>query len=195
MLKYTYRITSTLLFFFFLGCSHQHLQVPKTHPLPDQNTQPQVIQPEPTQSQLIQSQLTQSQLIHALPPNLSKKRQTIVHAAIENIGRPYTWGGQSPGSGFDCSGLVFFTHEKAGLRVPRTTKDQFQKGRPISKQALVPGDLVFFDIPEKKAGLHVGIFIGKRQFIHAPGRGRQVRIANLNNSYFTQNFKGARSYL
>ncbi|MCP4553022.1 MAG: C40 family peptidase [Bacteroidetes bacterium] len=140
-------------------------------------------------------QKNKTKLIKELPKNLTKKRQIIVIQAIENLGKPYKWGGQSPGQGFDCSGLVVYTHGKAGIWVPRTSKDQYRNGRPLSKPALEPGDLVFFNIPEKKTGLHVGIFIGKGQFIHAPGSDRQVSLASLNNFYFNQNFKGVRSYL
>jgi len=168
------RIILTLFFIFLMGCARQEQQIPKTH--------------------ILWGQKNQALLIEELTQNLTKKRQIIIQHAIENLGQPYKWGGKSPGQGFDCSGLVFYTHDKAGLWVPRTTKDQLKMGRPLSRQALVPGDLVFFDIPGKKTGLHVGIFVGKEQFIHAPGHGRRVRLASLNNSYFNQNFKGARSY-
>lgn len=173
MQKFFHQIILTLFFFFLTGCTHQ--EQPKPYPFPEQK---------------ITDQQTKGQL-----KSLTGKRQTIVFHAIENLDQPYRWGGKSPGRGFDCSGLVVYTYEKAGLRVPRTTKEQFKNGHPVSRQALVPGDLVFFNIPGKKTGLHVGIFVGKEQFIHAPGRGRRVRIASLGNSYFKQNFKGARSYL
>ncbi len=176
MMKKTFPcIILPLLFFIFIGCAGPPRQMPKATVPP--------------------SSKEKTQLIRQLPQNLTKKRQTIVNHAIENIGKPYAWGGKSPGLGFDCSGLVLYTHDKANLRVPRTSREQFKKGRPISKPALQPGDLVFFNIREKKTGLHVGIFIGNGQFIHAPGRGRQVRLASLSNVYFNQNFKGARSYL
>lgn len=168
-------ILFTLLFFIFLGCGGLPRQLPDPPALP--------------------SSKEKTQLIQQLPQTLTKTRQIIVIHAIENIGEPYAWGGKSPDLGFDCSGLVFYTHGKADLCVPRTAKEQFKKGRPISKPALEPGDLVFFTIPKKKTGIHVGIFIGNDQFVHAPGRGRQVRLARLSNAYFKQHFKGARSYL
>lgn len=168
------RIILTLFFSFLMGCAHQAQLIPKPHPFPEQKVT----------TQQIEGQLQ----------NLTKKRKTIVLHAIENLDQPYIWGGKSPGQGFDCSGLVVYTHEQAGLWVPRTTKEQFKNGRPVSRQVLVPGDLVFFNIPGKKTSLHVGIFVGREQFIHAPGHGRRVRIASLNNTYFNRNFKGARSY-
>ena len=163
-----------LIFLLFLGCAKQHQKGLITPVTPEQKNQ--------------------SQLIDELPRNLTKKRKTVVLHAINNLGQPYTWGGHAPDTGFDCSGLVFYTHGKAGLIVPRTTKDQFKKGRPISKPAIQPGDLVFFKIPGKKADLHVGIYIGTEQFIHAPGSGRKICLSHLNNSYFSQHFQGARSY-
>jgi len=165
-----------LVFLLFLGCARQH--------------QKRVITPE----QIPSEQKNQSQLIDDLPRDLTKSRQTVVRHAIYNLGQPYRWGGHAPDTGFDCSGLVFYAHGKAGLRTPRTAKDQLKKGRPVAKPSIQPGDLVFFKIPGKKTGLHVGIYIGTGQFIHAPGSGRKISLARLNNVYFSRHFKGARSY-
>lgn len=161
------------IFLFLLGCGTRQHPAPASHIPPGQ----QILIP-PDQ-----------------PGKLTGKRQTIVDQAIENLGKPYKWGGHSPNLGFDCSGLVFHTHDKAGIQVPRTAKNQFKNGNSIPRQELTPGDLVFFTTPEKKTGLHVGIFIGNSQFIHAPGKGRRVRLANLENPYFKRYFKGAKSYL
>jgi len=162
-----------LILLFLNGCATRQHQIQASHIPPQQETQ---IQPD-------------------LSQKLTDKRQTIVDQAIENLDKPYKWGGHSPDTGFDCSGLVVHTYSKAGIRVPRTAKNQFKEGRSVPKQGLTPGDLVFFNTPEKKTGLHVGIFIGNSQFIHAPGRGRRVRVASLENPYFKQHFKGAKSYL
>lgn len=175
MKKANLRIIYPLIFLLFLGCARQH--------------QKGLIPP------VIPEQKNQSQLIDDLPRNLTKDRRTVVLHAIYNLGQPYRWGGKSPEAGFDCSGLVFYTHGKAGLVVPRTAKDQFKKGRPLSKPSIQPGDLVFFKIAGKKTDLHVGIYIGTGQFIHAPGSGRKISLSPLNNAYFSQHFKGARSYL
>lgn len=161
-------------FIFVFGCTKGPGQLPQAH-----------IPPAPK---------TQAELIEDLPQDLTEIRQTIVSQAIENLGRPYQWGGQSPDPGFDCSGLVVYTHGRAGLWVPRTARDQFSRGRPISRLALQPGDLVFFNAPEKKTGFHVGIFLGRDQFIHAPGHGRRVCVSHLSDPYFRHRFRGARSY-
>lgn len=156
------------------GCAGRSQQLPQAH-----------IPPAPK---------TQAELVQELPPHLSETRQTIVSHAIENMGQPYYWGGHSPDPGFDCSGLVFYTHSRAGVWVPRTARDQFSRGRPISRQALQPGDLVFFNTPEKRTGFHVGIFLGRDQFIHAPGHGRRVCVSHLSDPFFRHRFRGARSY-
>jgi murein DD-endopeptidase len=126
---------------------------------------------------------------------LSDTRKIIVTKAMESIGAPYHWGGHTPEPGFDCSGLVFFTHQIAGIQVPRTAASQFSQGRKILKHQLIPGDLVFFVAPDKKTSIHVGIYTGGSWFIHAPGRGRLVSGSRLSNPYFEKNFAGARSWL
>jgi cell wall-associated NlpC family hydrolase len=126
---------------------------------------------------------------------LSPKTKIVVQQAIQNLGIPYKWGGQSPETGFDCSGLTTYTHKKAGIIIPRTTKAQFSKGRYIEKQNIQVGDLVFFNVPQKKKGWHVGIYIGKGLIIHSPGTGSKVTYGDLNHSYFKKYYIGAKRYL
>lgn len=154
----------------FTACTTRQPSAPLTH-----------IPPEDTSS--------------TLPPqNLSNQRKTILSHTLQSIGTPYAWGGNDPDRGFDCSGLVSYAHDSAGIIVPRTASAQFRKGRPVPKTSLLPGDLVFFSGSKKKTGLHVGIYIGNGKFVHAPGRGRTVSIAFLDNIYFRNHFLGARSY-
>ncbi len=127
--------------------------------------------------------------------NLSNQRKIIVSHTIKNIGRPYQWGGTSPATGFDCSGLIFYTHQKVGLNMPRTATALFKAGKPISKQHLNPADLVFFKNPNANKTLHVGIYIGDDMFVHAPGKNRPVTTASLNNPYFRRYYLGSRRYL
>ncbi|MDX9965109.1 C40 family peptidase [Desulfobacter postgatei] len=114
---------------------------------------------------------------------LSDTRQSIVQAAMTAVGTPYRWGGVSP-KGFDCSGLVVYTHAKIGIHVPRTASAQFKNCTSVSRQNIKPADLVFFSVPRRRGDVHVGIYIGKGQFIHAPGRGRKVKRVSLDNIYF-----------
>jgi cell wall-associated NlpC family hydrolase len=112
------------------------------------------------------------------PPSISTgdSRTRIVDGARAMLGQPYRWGGAAPG-GFDCSGLVVYTMGGAGIRVPRTAKEQMHAGAPIARRALRPGDLVFLHLAHKD--LHVGIAIDNERFVHAPATGGYVRIDSL----------------
>jgi cell wall-associated NlpC family hydrolase len=103
------------------------------------------------------------------------------------VGVPYSWGGSTPRSGFDCSGLVTYVYRHFGVALPHYTVAQFGRGRRVSRWALRPGDLVFF------AELsHVGIYLGHGKFVHAPHSGTRVRIANLGDGWYRSTFDGAR---
>ena len=87
------------------------------------------------------------------------------------VGVPYHWGGSSPRGGFDCSGFVAYVYRHFGISLPHYTYSQFGRGRSVSRRGLAPGDLVFFN------GLsHVGLYVGRGRFIHAPHTGTRVRI-------------------
>jgi cell wall-associated NlpC family hydrolase len=100
-----------------------------------------------------------------------------VRIANRLTGVPYVWGGASPRSGFDCSGLVQYVYGKLGISLPHYTVSQYRHGRAVSRKSLRPGDLVFFH------GLgHVGIYAGRGKYIHAPRSGSTVRWASLASS-------------
>jgi cell wall-associated NlpC family hydrolase len=100
------------------------------------------------------------------------------------LGVPYRYGGASPRSGFDCSGFVAFVYRRFGVELPHYTFAQFRRGRHVPRRRLAPGDLVFFD------GLnHVGLYVGRGRFIHAPHSGSRVRVDRLR---YGGNFAGAR---
>jgi cell wall-associated NlpC family hydrolase len=105
--------------------------------------------------------------------------------AVRQIGIPYRYGGSTT-EGFDCSGLVQYAYAKAGTHIPRTTAQQWQQLRPIGKDKLRVGDLLFFNIDGKIA--HVGLYLGSRRFVHAPASGREVSIAELDSGYYRQAF-------
>nr|WP_321398314.1 C40 family peptidase [uncultured Desulfobacter sp.] len=118
---------------------------------------------------------------------IGKPRQSIIQTAVTAMGTPYRWGGHTP-KGFDCSGLVAYAYKKIGTHVPRTAKAQFNNCKSVTRQNLKPADLVFFSVPRRRGVVHVGIYIGKNQFIHAPGKGRKVQCASLDNIYFERHF-------
>ena len=90
--------------------------------------------------------------------------------------------------GFDCSGLVFYSHARAGLHAPRTVAEQKSSAIPLRAAELRPGDLVFFETDYK--GGHVGIFVGDGRFIHAPSSGGRVRLDRLDAPYWRHHFSG-----
>jgi cell wall-associated NlpC family hydrolase len=122
-------------------------------------------------------------------------RDQIVSTAENFIGVPYSWGGTSPEQGFDCSGLTMAVYKLNGLKLPRSSKNQFAVGTPISLTQLSKGDLVFFATTQGKKITHVGIYAGDGQFIHAPGKDKRIRYDSLSNGYFKTHFMGARTYL
>jgi cell wall-associated NlpC family hydrolase len=100
---------------------------------------------------------------------------SVVSIALQYLGVPYVWGGASPATGFDCSGLVMYVFAQVGISLPHNAAAQYGYGVPVPYDQLQPGDLVFFE------GLgHVGIYIGGGQFIHAPHTGDVVRISSLS---------------
>lgn len=121
------------------------------------------------------------------PPAASPLADEVVARARTLLGAPYRYGGADPQAGFDCSGLVYFVFGQSGLRLPRGAESQQAAVTRIERDALVPGDLVFFRLPEP----HVGIYAGEGVFIHAPGRGRGVEAARLSDPWFALGFAGA----
>jgi peptidoglycan DL-endopeptidase CwlO len=105
--------------------------------------------------------------------------------ALRYLGIPYLWGGASPATGFDCSGLVMYVYAQLGILLPHYAAAQYQLGTPVDRSQLQPGDLVFFD-----ALNHVGIYIGNGQFVHAPETGDVVKITALSD--FGDSYVGAR---
>ncbi|HUQ73736.1 MAG TPA: C40 family peptidase [Burkholderiales bacterium] len=112
--------------------------------------------------------------------------------ALVKVGIHYRYGGSSPETGFDCSGLVAHVFQAAwGISVPRSTAEQRSAGRAVKREDLAPGDLVFYNTRNRPFS-HVGIYLGDGLFVHAPRRGQRVRLENMDNSYWRARFNGAR---
>jgi cell wall-associated NlpC family hydrolase len=119
----------------------------------------------------------------------------LVLTSLAFIGTPYTWGGTSVDTGFDCSGFVRDMYHRAlGLVLPRLAYDQAQASEAIPTSDLQPGDLVFYNTLKRRFS-HVGIYLGSDKFIHAPKPGAYVRVEDMRASYWQQRFNGARRLL
>jgi cell wall-associated NlpC family hydrolase len=107
----------------------------------------------------------------------------VVAIALQYVGVPYVWGGSSPETGFDCSGLVKHCYDQVGVDLPRNSRAQFKTGTripPDRLDALVLGDLVFFGYGGDPSRVHhVGMYVGNGNFLHAPGTGDVVRVSSL----------------
>ena len=114
----------------------------------------------------------------------------IIATAKQYIGVPYVWGGSTP-SGFDCSGFVQYVLRQHGISMPRTSKEQWNVGRAVSKGELKIGDLVFFANTYTTGISHLGIYVGNNQFIHASSS-KGVIISSLDNTYWAPRYYGAR---
>ncbi|MEW5725757.1 MAG: NlpC/P60 family protein [Thermodesulfobacteriota bacterium] len=116
------------------------------------------------------------------------KVQRLLAVAYSKTGLPYRRGGTSPETGFDCAGFTQWVFTQNGLPLPRTPQDQFGSGRPISKEELRPGDLVFYD----EGYLHVGIYAGDGLFIHSPHTGDRIKESRAFDRYHKKHWAGAR---
>lgn len=114
----------------------------------------------------------------------------LVATALDLRGVPYRNGG-ADARGFDCSGLVAYVFRQYGLSVPRQTSAQFTAGRKVDKDAIQPGDLVFFSTVAPGAS-HVGIAVDDDEFVHAPSSRGVVRVERLTLPYWQRRFVGAR---
>jgi len=133
-------------------------------------------------------------------PDLSRqgveRANSVLFRALGLVGTPYRYGGNTPASGFDCSGLVGYVfRSEAGVSLPRTAFRISQiDAPPVNRDQLESGDLVFFHGRGRRV-THVGIYVGKNRFVHAPNRGGTVRLDSLNSPYWRSHYSGARRVL
>ncbi len=130
--------------------------------------------------------------IEQVGQTVRSKTSELVVSAMGFLGVPYRRGGDDAEGGFDCSGFVKAMYEQSvGLLLPRRADQQAAATQRIDKSELQPGDLVFFNTL-RRAFSHVGIYVGEGKFIHSPKPGAQVRIENMQVSYWASRFDGAR---
>lgn len=132
-----------------------------------------------------------------IPEEKARLLGNVVSTALEEMGQPYVWGGTGDGSGgFDCSGLIYFSYARHGVRIPRTSAGQATAGIAIERgiDALLPGDILTF--AENGSDVtHVGLYVGEERFIHSASGG--VRLSRLveedpNGRYWLRRWVGVR---
>ena len=118
--------------------------------------------------------------------------QAAVEAAKQFLGVPYVYGGTSP-KGFDCSGLMQYVYAQLGYSINRVAADQMNNGIAVSRENLVPGDLVgFYSSPGSGYVSHIGMYVGDGMMIHAPHTGDVVKFTSIDGSYYSSRFAGGR---
>jgi len=121
--------------------------------------------------------------------------EELLFRALSLVGTRYRPGGSSPETGFDCSGYVAYVfREVLAINLPRTSDAIGQKGLRVARNALQPGDLVFFNTMHRPY-THVGIYLADDRFVHAPSSGGLVRTEDLNLQYWVKRWDGARRIL
>ena len=120
-----------------------------------------------------------------------RMRHALVELAKEQLGDPYVYGRARPG-GFDCSGLTSYLYKEQGIAITRRASTQLQDGIIVSREGLMPGDIVFFDEYPRDSyeASHVGIYIGNGKIIHSGSKG--VGYAELDGHWFRDYYIGAR---
>jgi len=142
----------------------------------------------PAPAPVVQPQITYSQ------PEGSPLADDVLIRAIGLVGTPYRWGGNTPDSGFDCSGLIGYVYrDAAGIALPRSTREMIVMRAPtVNINALQSGDLVFFATGGGSQVSHAGIYVGEGRFVHAPSTGGTVRLDYLSNSYWAKAYLQAK---
>ncbi len=125
---------------------------------------------------------------------LSPVAGALMRTALRFQGVPYLWGGDSPVSGFDCSGFVQYVLAQHAVPAPRTAAEQYALGTRVDLRNVRAGDLVFFSTVAPGPS-HVGLAISGVEFVHAPAASGVVRIDQMRSSYWTSRYVGARRVL
>lgn len=107
--------------------------------------------------------------------------------ALQAVGVPYRWGGSSPSTGFDCSGLLYWAYKHVGVELPHSSYALNETGRRVARSRMRPGDVLVF------SGLgHVGLYVGRGRMVHAPRSGRLVEVVRLGRSHYGSRLVGVR---
>ncbi|MDI3360669.1 C40 family peptidase [Lelliottia sp. V89_10] len=126
---------------------------------------------------------------------VQKAQKTAMNKLMGQIGKPYHWGGTSPRTGFDCSGLVYYAYKDlVKFRIPRTANEMYhlRDAASVNRGELESGDLVFFRTQGRGTADHVGVYVGNGKFIQSPRSGQDIQITSLSEDYWVRHYVGAR---
>ncbi len=126
---------------------------------------------------------------------VQKAQKTAMNKLMGQIGKPYRWGGSSPRTGFDCSGLVYYAYKDlVKFRIPRTANEMYhlRDAASVDRGELESGDLVFFRTRGRGSADHVGVYVGNGKFIQSPRTGRDIQITSLSEDYWQRHYVGAK---
>jgi len=127
----------------------------------------------------------------------SPAAEDVLFRALGLVGTPYRWGGNTPDSGFDCSGLIGFVYrDAAGITLPRSTREMIgMRAQDVGKEGLQTGDLIFFATNGGSQVSHAGIYVGEGRFVHAPATGGTVKLDSLSKAYWQKAYLSAKRVL
>ncbi len=136
-------------------------------------------------------------VVFAAPQLASPQAEDVLFRALGLVGTPYRWGGNTPDSGFDCSGLISYVYrDMAGINLPRSTREMIVMRAPnVSQNALQTGDLIFFATNGGSQVSHAGIYVGEGRFVHAPATGGTVKLDSLSKAYWQRAYLNAKRVL
>jgi cell wall-associated NlpC family hydrolase len=141
-----------------------------------------------------QPRVVQRPVLVAPLENPNPAAEDVLFRALGLVGTPYRWGGNTPDSGFDCSGLIGFVYrDAAGIALPRSTRDMLVMRAPsVGRAQLQSGDLVFFATSGGSQVSHAGIYVGEGRFVHAPATGGTVKLDSLYKPYWQKAYLDAK---
>jgi len=170
---------------------NQAVEVSKQYPLPETNIKWSPKLSDPIGDLIVQAKQDRSNLDASISINKSGSSE-LAQAALNYLGVRYRFGGTTPSTGFDCSGLIYYAASKyMGVNLPRNSQSMAGIGLKVAKDSLKPGDLVFFNT-RGFSNSHVGIYLGANKFVHSPRSGTVVRVEDMSKSYWTKRYNGAR---
>ncbi|MEB0205842.1 C40 family peptidase [Pseudomonas sp. CCC3.1] len=135
--------------------------------------------------------------VFSKPDETSPVAADVLFRAFSLVGTPYRWGGNTPDSGFDCSGLIKYVYnDVAGISLPRTTREMIvMRAQNVGQDQLQTGDLLFFATGGGTQVSHAGIYVGEGRFVHAPATGGTVKLDSLNKAYWQKAYLNAKRVL